>query len=412
MIGRGSIAASLALALLATPALAQQAPPPGVTPPPLQASYVLDTAEQHGVAVTVVARGMARSFALAFLPDGDLLVAERSGNLRLVRGATGAMPELVAQPITGMPLPSATNRSFGLNDVSVDPQFATTGLVYWTWNTVVPNAADPAQPPEQGRFTVMLGRLSGTALTQVETVFAAEQPAFPGGARVDLDGTGHLWATTGAPFGPDGQDLASPYGKVLRLNADGSVPADNPFAGRAGVHPAIYSYGHRDQHALALLPDGEVLTAEHGPNGGDELNLIAAGANYGWPIATLGRNYDGSDMPAPMQATGVTDPLVAWLPSIAPSGMIVYAGDAFPAWRGNVFVGSGRRGEIANTGGLERVVFNAEWGELRRETLLTQLHQRVRDVAQGPDGMIYVLIDGPDTAVLRLSPAPLPAPAG
>lgn len=408
---RGSVAAGLAL-LLASPALAQQAPPPGVTPPPLQDSYQFDTAEQHGVAVTVVARGFARSFALAFLPSGDLLVAERGGNLRLVRGATGTAPVLEAEPVAGMPLPSATNRSFGLNDVSVDPAFATTGLVYWTWNTVVPNAADPAQPPEQGRFTIMRARLSGMTLSQVETVFTAEQPGYPGGARVDLDEAGHVWATTAGPFGPEAQDLASPYGKMLRLNADGSAPADNPFAGRAGVNPAIWSYGHRDQHALALLPTGEVLTAEHGPNGGDELNLIAAGANYGWPIATLGRNYDGSDMPAPIQAEGVTDPLVAWLPSIAPSGMVVYSGEAFPAWRGNVFIGSGRRGEIANTGGLERVMFNPQWGELRRETLLTQLHQRVRDVAQGPDGLIYVLIDGPDTAVLRLSPAPLPATGG
>jgi glucose/arabinose dehydrogenase len=307
-----------------------------------------------------------------------------------------------------MPLPSATNRSFGLNDVSVDPDFARTGLIYWTWNTVEPNTANPDQPPQIGRFTIVRGRLNGLALEGVETVFAAEQPGYPGGARVDIDASGHLWATTGGPFGPEAQDLASPYGKVLRLNADGSIPADNPFVGQAGAHPALWSRGHRDQHALALLPDGTVLTAEHGPNGGDELNLIERGANYGWPIATLGRAYDGTDHPAPMQADGVTDPLVAWLPSIAPSGMVVYSGEAFPAWRGNVFVGSGRRGEIANSGGLERVVFNAEWGELRRETLLTQLNQRVRDVAQGPDGLIYVLIDGPDTAVLRLSPAPLP----
>lgn len=405
MTRAGLCAAALVLLASALPALAQQPPPPGVTPPPLQDSYRFDTAEQHGIAVTVVARGMARSFALAFLPDGDLLVAERSGNLRLVRGATGATPTLLAQPVSGMPLPSATNRSFGLNDVSVDPDFARTGLIYWTWNTVEPNAANPAQPPEQGRFTIMRGHLSGAALTGVETVFAAEQSGFPGGARVELDGAGHLWATTGGPFGAEAQDLASPYGKVLRLNPDGTIPPDNPFVGQAGAHPAVWSLGHRDQHALALLPDGTVLTAEHGPNGGDELNRIERGANYGWPVATLGRAYDGADHPAPMQADGVTDPLVAWLPSIAPSGMVVYSGQAFPAWRGNAFVGSGRRGEIANTGGVERVVFNAQWGELRRETLLTELHQRVRDVAQGPDGLFYVLIDGPDTAVLRLSPA-------
>lgn len=408
MIRRRVAAAALAL-LAVTPALAQQAPPPGVTPAPLADSYTFDTAEQHGVAATVVARGLPRSFALAFLPAGDLLVAERGGNLRLVRGATGPSPELLAQPVAGMPLPSATNRSFGLNDVSVDPDFARTCLVYWTWNAVEPNTAQPDQPPQTGRFTIMRARLSGTALTQIETVFTADQPGYPGGARVDIDASGHLWATTGSPFGAEAQDPASPYGKVLRLNADGSIPADNPFAGQSGAHPAVWSLGHRDQHALALLPDGTVLTAEHGPNGGDELNRIERGANYGWPVVSLGRNYDGSGIDtARRQQQGMVDPLVAWLPSIAPSGMVVYSGEAFPAWRGNVFIGSGRRGSIANTGGLERVVFNGDWGELRRETLLTGLNQRVRDVAQGPDGLLYVLLDGPDTAVLRLSPAPLP----
>jgi glucose/arabinose dehydrogenase len=343
-------------------------------------------------------------------PKAILLVAERGGNLRLVRGATGASPQLVAEPVAGMPLPSATNRSFGLNDVSVDPDFARTGLVYWTWNTVEPNTANPAEPPQMGRFTIMRARLWGTALTQMETVFTAEQPGYPGGARVDIDAQGHLWATTGSPFGAEAQDPASPYGKVLRLNADGSIPGDNPFAGPhngrgPAPHPAVWSLGHRDQHALALLPDGTILTAEHGPNGGDELNRIERGANYGWPVVSLGRNYDGSGIDtAVRQQDGMVDPLVAWLPSIAPSGMVVYSGDAFPNWRGNVLVGSGRRGGIANTGGLERVVFNAQRGELRRETLLTQLNQRVRDVAQGPDGLLYVLIDGPDTAVLRLSP--------
>ena len=395
--------AFLAAILLAAPALAQQAPPPGVAPVPLPDVQVVDTAEQHRVELRVVARGFARGFALAFLPGGDLLVAQRSGQLRLVRGATGPSPELLAQPIAGMPQPSATNRSFGLNDVSVDPDFATNGRIWWTWNTVEP-AADASQPPEQGRFTIMHGRLDGLTLHDVTTVFTADRPGYPGGARLEADGRGHVWATTGGPFGPEAQDMAGPYGKVLRLNVDGTVPADNPFVGRSDALAAVWSYGHRDQHALALLADGTVLTAEHGPNGGDELNRIAPGANYGWPIATLGRNYDGTGHASPMQAEGVTDPLVAWLPSIAPSGMIVYSGDAFPAWRGNVLIGSGRRGEIGNTGGLERVVFNADWGELRRESVLAGLHQRVRDVAQGPDGLIYVLLDGPDMAVLRLSP--------
>jgi glucose/arabinose dehydrogenase len=398
------------LVLLATPAFAQQAPPPGVVPAALADSYRFDTAEQHPVIVTTVARGLARSFSLAFLPSGDLLVAERSGNLRLIRGATGDAPHLVAESVSGMPVPGTTRGNFGLHALALSPDFATSRLVYWTWNAPVPNVAEPGEPPEQGRFTIMRGRLEGSALAAVETVFDAGVAGYPAGTRLAFDGAGHLFATTSGPFGPESQDMASPYGKVLRLMIDGSIPPDNPFVGHEGAHPAIYSLGHRDQHALAVLLTGDVFTAEHGPNGGDELNRITPGANYGWPQVTLGRNYDGTAIPdTARQADGMVDPLVAWLPSIAPSGMIVYSGDAFPAWRGNVFIGSGRRGEIANSGGLERVVFNAEWGELRRETLLGQLNQRVRDVAQGPDGLIYVLIDGPDMAVLRIAPSPMAA---
>ena len=251
----------------------------------------------------------------------------------------------------------------------------------------------------------MRARLADGALTGVETIFVVDEPGYAGGTRIAFTPDGHLLATTSAPFGPEGQDMASPYGKVLRLTADGAIPADNPFAATLGAHPAIYSLGHRDQHALMVLPTGEVFSAEHGPSGGDELNRIEPGANYGWPLVTLGRNYDGTAIEARRQAEGMVDPLVAWLPSIAPSGLLRYSGDAFPAWQGNVFIGSGRRGGVNGTGGLERLVFNAEWGELRRETLLTQFHQRVRDVAQGPDGLIYVLTDGPEMAVLRISPA-------
>lgn len=401
--------AALVLLASASPTLAQQ-PPAALLPVPLaDAPYVLDTAEVHPITVTVVAQGFARPFAFEFLPNGDLLVAERSGSLRIIHNAATLSASLDPQPITGMPLPGTTQGNFGLHDIALHPDFAHNGLIYWTWNVPVPNA-EAGEPPEQGRFTIMRGRLSEGALTAIETVFAADTASYPAGTRLAFGPDGTLYATTSSPFGAQGQDLASPYGKVLRLTDAGAIPADNPFAQVPGAHPAVYSSGHRDQHALAVLPTGEVFTAEHGPNGGDEMNRIVAGANYGWPIATLGRNYDGTDMPSPMQAAGITDPLVAWLPSIAPSGMLVYSGPAFPQWQGNVFIGSGRRGEIAGTGGLERIVFNAEWGELRRETLLTTLHQRVRDVVQGPDGLIYALTDGPEHAVLRIAPEPALAP--
>jgi glucose/arabinose dehydrogenase len=175
--------------------------------------------------------------------------------------------------------------------------------------------------------------------------------------------------------------------------------------GQAGRHPAIFSYGHRDQHGLLVDPEtGAVLNAEHGMNGGDEVNLIRAGANYGWPSHTFSRQYDGtrgSELPV---AAGVELPLLLWVPSIAPSGLMIYRGDRFPKWKDNLFVGSARRGEINYTGGLERVVFGPDMGELRREMLLTQLHQRVRDFAEGPDGLIYVLTDGHEHAVLRIEP--------
>jgi glucose/arabinose dehydrogenase len=394
-----------ALCLLASaPALAQQPPAALLELPLAETPYVLDTAEVHAITVTVVAQGFARPFAMEFLPNGDLLVAERSGNLRIIHNASAVDATMAAEAITGMPLPGTARGNFGLHDIALHPDFASNHLLYWTWNVPVPNAV-AGEPPEQARFSIQRGRLVAGALTQIETIFAADAASYPAGTRLAFAPDGTLFATTSAPFGPEAQDRANIYGKVLRLNADGTIPADNPFVGTPGTHPVIYSYGHRDQHALAVLPTGEVFSAEHGPNGGDELNRIVARGNYGWPAVTLGRSYDGTANPAPMQAAGVIDPLVAWLPSIAPSGMLVYSGDAFPAWRGNVFIGSGRRGEIGGTGGLERVVFNPAWGELRRETLLTALHQRVRDVVQGPDGLIYALTDGPEHAVLRLAPA-------
>jgi glucose/arabinose dehydrogenase len=210
--------------------------------------------------------------------------------------------------------------------------------------------------------------------------------------------------TTGGPFGGDAQELGSAYGKVLRLHDDGRVPADNPFARQAGAKPEIFSLGHRDHLGLTAI-DGRVFNAEHGPNGGDEVNRIEAGRNYGWPTLTYGRGYDGAVLAQSPVGSGFEPPLIVWLPSIAPSGLQFYTGDRFPAWKGNLFVGSVRRGEIPRTGGLERVVLNDKLQDLRRETLLTGLHQRIRDVRQGPDGLLYVVTDEDDGALLRLEPA-------
>jgi glucose/arabinose dehydrogenase len=398
-----ALAASILLA--SAGAQAQQPPPIGIAPVTLASEpYVFDTAEQHRVKVSVLAKGFARPFAIEFLPGGDLLIVERGMGLRLLRQATGEA-RLDPEPVAGMPRPAEGVFSLGIQDVALHPDFASNGLIYFTWNepAPMPEGANPQQ--RQGFFQLKRARLADGRISDVETLFAAEQANYAGGSRVAVGPDGKVWLTPGAPFGEAAQDLSSPYGKVLRLNADGSIPADNPFVGRAGVHPAIYSYGHRDQHGLLVHPEtGAVLNAEHGMNGGDEVNLIRPGANYGWPTWTFSRQYDGAQGKLP-PANGIERPLVLWSPSIAPSGLMIYRGDKFPAWKGNLFVGSARRGEVPFTGGLERVVLGVDMGDVRRETLLTQLHQRVRDFAEGPDGLIYVLTDGNENAVLRIEPA-------
>ena len=215
---------------------------------------------------------------------------------------------------------------------------------------------------------------------------------------------GLLYISNGAPFGDAAQLLDNTVGKVLRIRDDGSIPADNPYAKQAGAQAAIFTIGHRDPLGLTTHPKtGAVLLAEHGPNGGDEVNVIEAGGNYGWPRVTYGHGYDGAPIGPPV-AADTKEPLIVWLPSIGPSGLLVYSADRFPAWRDNLFVGSVRRGQMPGTGGLERVVLNDRMQELRRETLLTELHQRIRDVRQGPDGLLYVITDEDDGALLRLSP--------
>ena len=406
---KGAFAVSL---LFATAVVAAQAPPqPGIAPVTLDSErYVFDTAEQHGIGVTVLAKGFERPFAIEFLPDGNLLIVERGAGLRVLSAPGSADARLDVEPVPGFPRPGEQVFSLGVQDVALHPNFADNRLIYFTYNepAPMPEGANPQQ--RQAFFKLMRARLADGRISGVETLFAAETASYAGGSRVAVAPDGKVWVTTGAPFGDGAQDRSAPYGKVLRFEADGAIPADNPFVGQAGVHPAIYSLGHRDQHGLVVHPEtGQVFSAEHGPNGGDEVNLIQAGANYGWPTHTYGRNYDGSDLTELPTSAGMEKPLVLWSPSIAPSGLLFYRGDKFPAWKGNLFVGSARWGEINHTGSLQRVVFGENFGELRREALLAPLHQRVRDVAEGADGFIYVLTDGPENAVLRIEPAPLPS---
>ena len=410
----------LCVLALAGASLTAGAQPSDLGPAPVvlrDAPYVFDTAEQHGIRVTVIARGLPHPFSLEFLPNGDALISERGARLRLVRGATGTSPQLAAEPVSGMLEPPGF-RNGGLHDLALHPRFAENRLVYFTFNERATPPAAASSGATAGRggpggratwsaLVVARGRLdaNGTALTNVERVFVAEPVSGVSGSRVAFSSDGFIYVTTGAPFGDEAQDPSRSYGKVLRLTEDGKTPADNPFAGREGGNAAVYSIGHRDQLGLVVHPSGAVLSAEHGPNGGDEINLILPGRNYGWPLYSFGRAYEGPRATPQPTAEGIELPLVLFVPSIAPTSLEVYTGERFPAWRGNVFVGSARIGEIPRTGGLERIVLNDNLEELRRERMLTDLRQRIRDVRQGPDGLLYVITDEDDGALLRIEPA-------
>jgi glucose/arabinose dehydrogenase len=403
--------AGLAL-LTSSVVVSQQAPKIGAAPTTLSATpYVFDSAEQHRIKVSVVAKGFARPFGAEFLPNGDMLVSERGGNLRVIRAATTLGAALDPKPIAGMPKPPAGSPfSVGLQDIALAPDFATSHWLYFTYNepTARPADADPATPAlySFGKLTVMRGKLENGRLTAIQTLLQGG-PSAALGSRLAFARDGTLFVTSGGAFGKTSQDLSTIYGKVLHLNADGSIPPGNPFVGRTGANPAVYSYGHRDQHGLTVHPEtGDTISAEHGPNGGDEVSLIKPGGNYGWPNYTYGRDYDGGPLSDTPVGPGIEKPLLVWLPSIGPSGLLFYEGDKFPAWKGNLFVGSAQWGEIPGTGSLQRVVMNDTYGEVRREALLQGLHQREREDVQGPDGFIYVLTDGPENSVLRIEPAP------
>jgi aldose sugar dehydrogenase len=394
------------------PVRAQQAPL-GIEAVTLtQPEYVLDTAEQHKVRVVVVVHGLRHPFAVAPLPSGDALVAERGAGLRLVHNAAGGgLAQLDPAPIDGLPA-APPYRNGGLQDVALHPDFAHNHLVYFTFNQAGNPPPADAKPPirQESRVSLFRGELVGHSLTHVQQLFIGGSGS-TSGSRMAFDGHGMVYMTTGGPFDDAPQRLDTVYGKVLRLSDDGTIPKDNPFVGRAGARAEIYSMGHRDHLGLTVSPGGVVMNAEEGPNGGDELNVILSGHNYGWPKVSFGRDYAGPRISESPVADGIDQPLVVWLPSIAPGGLTFYTGSKFPAWTGNVFVTSARRGEIPRTGGLERVVFNAKLEELRRETMFTELHQRFRDVRQGPDGLLYAVTDEDDAALLRIEPSAATAAA-
>jgi glucose/arabinose dehydrogenase len=378
------------------PIFAQQPAPIGIPATPMPAGpFTFDTAEQHKIRVTVVARGIPHPFSLAFLGDGVTLVSERGGNLRVLRNGV-----LDPKPVAGIPKVHAF-RSGGLLDIVPHPNFATNKLIFFTYSK--PSAV--AGVTDQSAVTLARAKWDGKAFTEVKDLFSTAMSSSVSGSRLAFGRDGMIYMTTGAPFDQSAQDPNSHLGKVLRLREDGTAPPDNPFA-KGGGKPEIYSMGHRDQLGITIHPDtGAVIAEEHGPNGGDEVNIILPGRDYGWPTSSYGRTYEGPRISPTPLPQGIEQPILLWIPSIAPTGMVFYTGDRFPAWKGNLFVGSSRIGEIPGTGSLQRVVFNSKLEELRRETLLSDLHQRIRDVRQGPDGFLYVITDENDGALLRIEPA-------
>jgi glucose/arabinose dehydrogenase len=285
----------------------------------------------------------------------------------------------------------------GYMDVVLHPTFASNRLVYICYT----------KPLDEKRQTTAIarGRWDGTALVENKDVFVGAEGN--GTARIAFGRDGMLYVTTAAAGpGNNAQDGNSQGGKVLRLKDDGTVPPDNPFVGKAGHTPEVYTLGHRSSLGLAVHPGtGQMWLNENGPNGGDEINILKAGANYGWPLVSYGRSYPGPFQIERPGHAGFEPPVVLWIPSIAVSGMTFYTGDRFPKWKGDVFVGALRTGEVPGTGHLERILFNEKMEELRRESLLVELRQRIRDVKQGPDGLLYVVTDQNPGAILRIEPA-------
>ncbi len=354
--------------------------------------------EQRKLRVDVVARGLTSPRAIEFLPTGEALVAERSGALRIIRNGA-----LDPTPVAGTPAVAVLGTATGFMDVKLHPGFATNGLIYLAYHK-----------PAHGEYSnnaIFRGRWNGTAIVDGKDIFVGDDVDSLY-SKLDFGPDGKLYVTIGCPgVGTDesigrAQKPDDYAGKTLRLNEDGSIPKDNPFSGKAGFNPEIFTLGHRVNLGLALNPwTKEFWVSEHGPNGGDEVNILRPGQNYGWPLVSDGRYYAGAKVSAVPYKEGMMRPHISYVPSIAPGGMVFYTGDKFPGWQRNLFLGAMRMSNAPRTGHLERIVFNENWEVIRSEMLLFDLHQRIRDVEQSPDGYLYVITDeGADSALMRLSP--------
>lgn len=350
------------------------------------------TGEDMNIHVELVTR-LEYAMAMTFLPDASLLVATRKGLLYQLKNGK-------PQAISGGPASVFVGESGGIGsvhgymDVKLHPDFASNGYVYLSYTR-------PDKDLPVGIATVGRGRLNGNKLEDFAVVY--DTKTLNGAVRIAFGSDGKLYVSTPER---ESQSLQSVGGKILRLNDDGTAASGNPFAGKADALPEIYSYGHRYTLGLTVHPTtGALWQSENGPNGGDEINVITAGTDYGWPAVSFGRDYNGPWHAGTSMHTGYSAPLVYWMPSVAVSGFTFYTGDKLPKWKGNLIIGSLRTGEVNGTGHLERVVMNDKYEELRRESLLVDLHKRVRDVVQGPDGYLYLALEDKDGGVLRIGAA-------
>lgn len=348
--------------------------------------------ESGSIKLKTIAKGLKHPWGMAFLPDGRMLVTERVGNMRIVDkdGKAG-------KPLTGLPKIIVKGQG-GLLDVVLAPDYATSRRIYFSYS-------EPAEKGSDNSTAVSYATLEGDRLENVTRVFSQQPKVDSGqhfGSRLVWADDGTLFITLGERSGSykmDAQTLDNHHGKVIRINADGSVPPDNPFINVAGALPEIWSYGHRNIQGAAINPlSRELWTCEHGPQGGDELNVDRAGKNYGWPVITYGENYGGGKIGEGAHKEGMEQPLYYWVPSIATAGFIFYTGDKFPAWKNNVLLTSLRAKSLV------RLVIDGE-KILHAERLLTkEIQQRLRHVVQGPDGLVYLLTDEKNGRIYQLSP--------
>ena len=438
------IVAVCGMVLLASVMSAQQPPAPAgggrgqaTAPPPIgwpsppvpDGPLSIDTALVRPIKIAII-KGLNQPWSMAFVPDPStslgasgggyaILVTERGGKLRIVRNGV-----LDPTPVAGLPADIQAAGLAGLMDVQLHPQFPDNKLVYITYHKRQAGVTPPPPPPPGGGrgpalppgvITLARGRWDGTKLVDVKDIFSALPSG--NGSRILFTRDAHIIMSVGYGDPPQAnqgnpepqkmppQDPMSLAGKTLRLNEDGTVPKDNPFFGKAGYRPEIFTLGHRNILGLAMNPEsGAIWSVENGPNGGDEVNELLPGHNYGWPIIGAGRFYLGSRVSVNSYREDMDPPVAFWVPAIAPSGLAFYTGDKFPLWKNNLFVGGMRQGEVPRSGHLERFDFNEKWEELHREGMLRDLQQRIRDVRQSPDGYLYLLTAENDGAMLRLEP--------